>query len=130
MLCHPLRRRRWLVWLIVAWGIAMAAPPRLAEAAPLPPVRASGATGDLDTVRALLEQRVIRQHLEALGVSEADAVALWSRLTPAERAEMAARVEELGAGGDAAAALAVVIIVALLVIFTLELLGRRVISRP
>jgi hypothetical protein len=130
MLCDLLRRRRWLVSLIALWGIGMAVLPRLADAAPLPPTRAEGAAGDLDRMRALLEQRIVRERLQALGVSEAEAAEAWSRLTPAEQAEMAARVDELGAGGDAAAAIAVAIIVAMLVILVLELLGRRVISRP
>lgn len=130
MLCGPLRHRRWLVWLVVLWGIGTAALPRLAEGAPLPPARAEGAGGDLERVRALLEQRLVREHLRALGVSEAEAAEVWRRLTPEERAEMAARLDELGAGGNAAAVLAVAIIVGLLVIFVLELLGRRVISRP
>jgi hypothetical protein len=130
MLCGPLRRRRWLLWLVVSWGIGTAVPPRVADAAPLPPARAEGAAGELDRVRALLEQRLVQEHLRALGVSPAEAAQVWERLTPAERAEMAARLDEVGVGGDAAAVLAVAIIVGLLVIFVLELLGRRVISRP
>ena len=59
------------------------------------------------------------------------AAALWERLTPAERAEVAERVSELQAGGDpVAAGVAIAIIVAMFVILALELIGRRVISRP
>jgi hypothetical protein len=131
MLHVRLRRVRWLVWVLVAWSVGLGAVPRLGDAAPLPPARAPGATGDLDTVRALLEERVVRDRLRAMGVSEADLDALWERLTPGERAEMAARADELRAGGDpAAAVLAISIIVAMLVILVLELMGRRVISRP
>ena len=64
-------------------------------------------------------------------MSAADAAALWARLTPAERTELAARADELDAGGDpVAATVAIAIIVAMVVILALELIGRRVISRP
>jgi hypothetical protein len=123
--------RRWLVWLVVAWGVAMTAAPRLGEGAPLPPARAAGAPGDPEPAGALLERRLVLAELEALGVSESEAVELWARLTPAERAELAARVDELRAGGNPlAAGLAIAIIVAMVVILALELIGRRVISRP
>ena len=124
-------RPRWLVWLVLAWSVAIAAVPRLGDAAPLPPERAAGAAGDADAARVLAERRLVQARLATLGVSEAEAAALWGRLTPAERAEVAERVNELQAGGDpVAAGVAIAIIVAMFVILALELIGRRVISRP
>ena len=124
-------RPRWLIWLIVAWSVALASAPRLGDAAPLPPGRAGGAAGDLDDVRALLEHRLVRAQLADLGVSAPEAAELWQRLTPAEREELAARADELRAGGDpVAAGVAIAIIVAMAVILVLELIGRRIISRP
>ena len=126
-----LLRPRWLVWLVIGWSVAMASAPRLSEAASLPPARAAGAVGDLEVVRTLLERRLVQAQLAALGVSEAEVTELWQRLTPAERTELATRVEELRAGGDpVAAGVAIAIIVAMLVVLVLELMGRRVISRP
>jgi hypothetical protein len=126
-----LLRPRWLVWLLIAWSVAIASAPRLSEAAPLPPARGAEATGDLGAIRALLERRLVRAQLAALGVSEAEAVELWERLTPAERAELTVRADELGAGGDpVAAGIAIAIVVAMFLILALELIGRRVISRP
>jgi hypothetical protein len=125
-LWHP----RWLLYLTVAWGTAAAAVPAV-EAAPLPPAAVATAAGDLDAVRALLERRIVSDRLAALGVSPAEAVAVLDRLTPDERAELASRAQELGAAGDSGVTfLAFAIIVALVVILVLELLGRRVISRP
>ena len=116
-------RPRWLIWLIVAWSVALASAPRLGDAAPLPPGRAGGAAGDLDDVRALLEHRLVRAQLADLGVSAPEAAELWQRLTPAER-------EELVGGDPVAAGVAIAIIVAMAVILVLELIGRRIISRP
>jgi hypothetical protein len=122
---------RWLVWLVLAWSVAIAAVPRVGDAAPLPPERAADAASDADAARVLAERRLVQARLARLGVSETEAAALWERLTPAERAEVAERVSELQAGGDpVAAGVAIAIIVAMLVILALELIGRRVISRP
>jgi hypothetical protein len=124
-------RPRWVVWPVLAWSVAVALAPRLSEAGPLPPARGAGALGDLAVTRTLLERRLVQAQLAALGVSEAETTELWQRLTPAERAELAARVDELRTGGDpVAAGVAIAIIVAMLVILALELMGRRVISRP
>ncbi len=123
-------RPRWLVWLVLAWSVAMASVPRLGDAAPLPPERAAAA-GDLGPARTLLERRLVQAQLATLGVSEAEATELWERLTTAERAELAERADELRAGGDpVAAGVAIAIIVAMFVILALELIGRRIISRP
>ena len=124
-------RPRWVVWLALAWSVAMASAPRLGDAAPLPPEGAAAAGGDLGMARTFLERRLVQAQLAALGVSEAEATELWERLTPAERAELAERADELRAGGDpVAAGVAIAIIVAMFVILVLELIGRRVISRP
>lgn len=122
-------RPRWLVYLIVGWAMVVAV--SSVEAVPLSPATAGTAAGDLDAVRALLEQRLVQEHLVALGVSPAEAAAVLERLSPQERSELAMRTQELVAGGDSGVAfLAFAIIVVLLVILILELLGRRVISRP
>jgi hypothetical protein len=131
MVRDSLLRPRWLVWLAVAWSVTLAAAPRLTEAAPFPPARGAGSVGDLEGARTILEYRLVRAQLAALGVSEADAAEVWKRLTPAERAELLGRADELGAAGDPlAAGVAIAIVVAMFVILALELIGRRVISRP
>jgi hypothetical protein len=123
--------RRWLVWPVVVWGVLMAASPRLGEALPLPPARDSGGAGESAVAPSPLEHRLVKARLSALGLSAADAAALWERLTPLERMELAARADELETGGDpVAAGVAIAIIVAMVVILALELIGRRVISRP
>lgn len=130
MLRDGVLRPRWLVHLVIAWGIALAALPSPGEGAPLPPARDGATVDDLSSLRARLESKLIRERLLALGVSPADAALAIERLSPAERSEMAARVDELAAGGTGVEIIAIVIIAALLVILVLELLGRRVISKP
>jgi len=130
MLRDRLLRHRWLVHLIVFWGVAIAALPRLADAAPLLSRAEDAPDAALEAPRIRLEEQIIRERLAALGVSPADVEATLQRLSPEERTELAARAQELEAGGNGVAVLAVAIIVGLVVILVLELMGRRVISRP
>jgi hypothetical protein len=114
---------------MVGWGVAVAAIPP-AAAAPFPPLPAVADAGSLEVVRLGLEAKLVRARLITLGVSPADAALAFARLTPSERAELAGRLHEIDAGGDAASFLAFAIVIVLVIILALELLGRRVISRP
>jgi hypothetical protein len=119
---HPL-----LVRGVLLWALVLGLVPHAAEGAPLPPAGGAGAGGD---GAGALESRVLAARLAALGLSESEIATRLERLTPDERRELAARVDELDAGGRAAAVLSIAILLGLLVVLVLELLGRRVISRP
>jgi len=115
-----------IVLPILAWALVLGALPHLAGAAPLPPATASPAAPD----PAALEARLVAARLVTLGLSAEEATARLETLSHAERHALAQRLDELDAGGSPAAALAIAIIVGLLVVLILELMGRRVISRP
>jgi hypothetical protein len=121
-LLHPV-----LVGGVLVLAVVVGLVPPAAEGAPLPPVGAAG-SGGADA--GALEARLLAARLVALGLSGGDAAARVAALTPAERRELAERVDEVDAGGSAAAVLSIAIIIGLIAILILELLGRRVISRP
>ena len=120
---------RWLVRLVVAWGVVLALVPHPADAAPIPPAPVEG-SNDLEAVADLLERKIIGARLGALGLSRDEVRATLERLSPAERADLAARADEIATGGSGVEILAISIILGMLVILILELMGRRVISRP
>jgi hypothetical protein len=123
---EPRLRRPALVLAILAWAVVLGLLPP-ADAAPLPPRPARDAEAD---PRAL-EGRLVAARLAALGVSPDDAARRLAALSDAERHELATRLDEADAGGDVVAAvLAIGIIVGLVTVLVLELIGRRVISRP
>jgi len=115
-----------IVLPLLLWSLMLGVLPTPAAAAPLPPATTASPEAD----PAALETRLVLAHLVALGVSPEEAGARLSALSDAERHALAERLDEVGAGGSPAAILAVVIVLALLVVVTLELMGRRVISRP
>ena len=127
------RRRmlnRPLCFLILALSLGLAVIPRVTDSAPLPssPV---APTEELDRVITAFEQKAVAARLAELGLSRAEVAAKLQALSDDELHRLASQVEQLEAGGDGAAgALAAVVIFVLLLILILELLGRRVISRP
>jgi hypothetical protein len=116
-----------MVGPVLAWALVLGLFPRVVEAAPLPPTGRPAA----EAAVGALEWRLAAARLEALGISPDEAAARLGRLSAEERTRLAARLDEVAPGGDpAAAVIAVAIIVGLLVVIVLELMGRRVISRP
>jgi hypothetical protein len=122
MLRPRLLRPRWLVVTLVAWGIAWAALPAPVDAAPLPP-RASAAA-ELGPGALSPELRTARLALVAQGLAPGDADRILARLSPAERAELAARAEELGAGGDATLLIVAIVLIVAAILLYLPMAGR------
>jgi hypothetical protein len=116
-------RPRWLAVTLVAWGIVWAALPAPVEGAPLPPrpsaTAAPGAEGALAP-----ELRTARLALVAQGLAPGDADRLLARLSPAERAELAARAGELAAGGDATLLIVAIALLIAAILLYLPMAGR------
>lgn len=123
MLNHP------LCFLVLALSLSLALIPRLADGAPLAS-KPVASTDDLNQVMSAIEQKVVATRLEEMGLSQTEVAAKVQTLNDDELHRLASRADQLGAGGDAASAVAAVVIFVLLLILILELLGRRVISRP
>jgi len=121
MLRTRVLRPRWLTVALVLWAAVWLSLPAPAEGAPLPPARASTSDGAAGNA---VEMGVLREALVAQGVSPADAEIVLARLTPAERAELAQRVGELGVGGDPSLLLIVGIVLLVAILLYLPLAGR------
>jgi hypothetical protein len=118
----PTLRRRRFVGPVLVWALLLGTFPRFGEPAPFPP----GASPDAPAEAPLVAARLV-----ALGVDPSEAAARLRALSADELRELAARIGEIETGGNpAAAALAIAIVAGLLVVLVLELLGRRVVSRP
>ena len=120
MLRTRILRRRWLTVALVLWGAAWLTLPAPAEGAPLPPARAA-AEG---VAAASADAPALRDALVARGLAPDDAEAVVARLTPAERAELARRAEEIGVGGDPSFVLIALLILVAAILLYLPLAGR------
>ena len=109
---------RWLTVALVLWAAAWLTLPAPADGAPLPPARAPA-----PTTGAPVELAALQELLVAQGLAPLDAALVLERLTPAERAELALRAEELATGGDGTILIIVLLIVAAILLY-LPMAGR------
>jgi hypothetical protein len=111
---------RWLTVAVILWATAWLILPAPAEGAPLPPVRSPTVDTSVDEP---VELAALQRMLVAHGLTPSDAALVLERLTPAERAELALRVEELAAGGNGGLWIVVLLIVAAILLY-LPMAGR------
>jgi hypothetical protein len=111
---------RWLTVAMVLWVAAWLTLPAPAEGAPFPPARAPALHASVDEPAELA---AVQRMLVAQGLTPSDAALVLERLTPAERAELALRIDELAAGGDGGVLIIVLLIVAAILLY-LPMAGR------
>ena len=122
MLRTRILRPRWLTVTLVLWAVAWLSVAVPSEGAPLPPSRATET--DRVAANAAVDLPTIREVLVNQGLTPADADLVLARLTPAERAELAQRAEEVAVGGDPSLVLIAVIVLVLAILLYLPLAGR------
>jgi hypothetical protein len=111
---------RWLTVALVLWVAAWLTLPAPAEGAPLPPTRSQALDASVDEP---VELAALQRMLVAQGLTPSDAAFVLERLTPAERAELALRIDELAAGGNGGVWIIVLLIVAAILLY-LPMAGR------
>src|SRR5438132_1109511 len=125
---------RTVIWAVVAVTFAMAWLPPLGQAmlAPTTPEATATDSGgnraaDLQTVQRALENKLIQQRLEDLGLTADEINARLSRLPDAQLHQMAAQVDALTPGGDAGLGIVVaLLVIAILVVVLIYLLGHHI----
>ena len=76
-----------------------------------------------DRVVTFLNRTDVRAQLESMGVNPADAKARVASLTDDEAAQLAAKIDNLPAGGDAAGALIGALLIVFIVLLITDILG-------
>ncbi|HUQ73855.1 MAG TPA: PA2779 family protein [Burkholderiales bacterium] len=80
-------------------------------------------SGAKERVVSLLERSDVRAQLESLGVNPADAKARVASLTDVEAAQLAAKIDQLPAGGDGVGALVGALVLIFIVLLITDILG-------
>jgi hypothetical protein len=76
-----------------------------------------------ERIIGFLDRGDVRAQLESLGVNPADAKARIASLTDDEAAQLAAKIDNLPAGGDAAGALIGALLIVFIVLLITDILG-------
>ena len=76
-----------------------------------------------ERVTSFLDRSDVRAQLESMGVNPADAKARVATLTDDEAAQLAAKIDNLPAGGDAAGALIGALLIVFIVLLITDILG-------
>jgi hypothetical protein len=79
--------------------------------------------GNREKVVHFLQQDAVREHLLALGVDPSQVEARLAALSPAELAQLSARIDQMPAGGDGIGAVVVAILIVFLVLLITDLAG-------
>jgi len=81
---------------------------------------------DLEKIRKVLEIKMIRERLNALGFSQEEIQTKLTQLRDDQVHQLALKLDELNVGGDGAEAVIIILFLAILVVLIIYLLGYRV----
>jgi len=79
--------------------------------------------GNREKVVHFLQQDAVREHLVAMGVDPSEVEARLAALSPAELAQLSARIDQMPAGGGGIGAVVVAILIVFLVLLITDLAG-------
>jgi hypothetical protein len=81
---------------------------------------------DLEKIRKILEIKMVRERLNALGFSQEEIQTKLTQLGDEPVHRLALKLDELNVGGDGAEAVIIILFLAILVVLVMYLLGYRV----
>ena len=120
---------KWVTWYMVTVMFFFGMIPRVeagfSPSEGLGQSQMSRAT-DVEKIRKVLEIKMIRERLNALGFSHEEIQTKLTQLGDEQLHQLALRLDELNVGGDGAEAVIIILFLAILVVLVIYLLGYRV----
>ena len=120
---------KWVTWYMVTVMFLFGMVPRVD--AGFSPSEGMGQSqisraGDLEKIRKVLEIKMVRERLHALGFSHEEIQTKLIQMGDEQLHQLALRLDELNVGGDGAEAVIIILFIAILVVLVIYLLGYRV----
>jgi hypothetical protein len=84
---------------------------------------------DMATVQKVLEGKMVRERLRALGLTEEEISARLDRLSDQEVHALATQLDTVTAGGSTGEVIIVILLIAILVVLVLQLSGKHIAVR-
>jgi hypothetical protein len=82
---------------------------------------------DLATVQRVLEHKMVKERLKALGYTDEEITARLDRLSDTELHSFATQLDSLTAGGDGLGIIIALLIIVILVIVVLKLMNKKIV---
>ena len=82
---------------------------------------------DTATIKKVIEQKLVKQRLKALGYSEDEVKARLDKLSDNELHRFATQLDALAAGGDALGVLLAILVIVAIIALILFITGKRVV---
>lgn len=118
----------YLACAIFIIGIAPRVDASFAPSGILPSAR-TDRTADLATVQKALEQKMVRERLENLGLAADEVQARLGQLSDQQLHNVARQLDELKVGGDGIGIVIGLLVIAILVVLLIQLTGHKVIIK-
>ena len=129
-------RKRWrwgvIAGFMAAWLLSFSIFPLVASAALVPSTSNRLKTEDrrLEAeLQALLEEKIVAQRLQDLGLTTTEVKDKLSQLSPQEVHYLATHLDQVQAGGDGAGAVVAVLLILILLVVLIKLIGKEIIIR-
>jgi hypothetical protein len=120
---------KWVTWYMVTVMFFLGMIPRVdAGFSPSEGIGQSqmNRATDLEKIRKVLEIKMIRERLNALGFSQEEIQTKLTQLGDEQVHQLALKLDELNVGGDGAEVVIIILFLAILVALIIYLLGYRV----
>jgi len=120
---------RWVTWYMVCVMFFLGMIPR-ADAG-FSPSEGTGQSqmnqaADLGKIRKVLESKMIRERLKALGFSQEEIQTKLTQLGNEQVHQLALKLDDLNVGGDGGEAVIIILLLAILAVLIIYLLGYKV----
>lgn len=123
---------KWVTWYMIVAMFLLGITPRVD--ASISPSEVIGQpqmnrTTDLDKIQKVIEIKMIRERLNALGFSQEEIQTRLTRLSDEQVHQLALNLDELKVGGDEAVAVLIVLVIVAIALLVLYLMDYRLILK-
>lgn len=123
--------RKTVVWYLVIAMFIIGIAPRLEAAfvqSEAIKLSSTERTQDLEKIRSVLEEKIVKQRLQDLGFTEEEIKARLSELSDQQIHNLAKQIDQLRVGkDDALGVIIALLIIAILIVVLLQLTGHKVV---
>ncbi len=123
---------RWVIWYMITVMFLLGVTPRVdaafspSEVIDQQPVNR---IADLERIQKVIELKMVRERLNALGLSQEEIQGRLSQMSNDQVHQLAVKLDELKVGGDDAVTVLIVLVIVAIALLVVYLMGYRLILK-